>query len=267
MEFSLQGRVALVTGAARGIGAAIAERLARAGALVHLADRDLAQATAKAAEIAAAGATSRALALDVGEPGSWQAAVSEIERGAGHLDVLVNNVGLTMSRSIEDTTIDEWRLLMRVNLEGPFIGTQAALPLMKQSALRTPYGGSIVNVSSITGIVGTANLACYAATKGGLRYFSKSAALEFAKAGYRIRVNTIHPGLTEGASANVLFKASVDAGVCVDMEQARAMWTSRYPVNRMAQPMDIAAGALFLASDASNFMTGTELIMDGGLTA
>lgn len=267
MEFSLKGRVALVTGAGRGIGAAIAARLAEAGALVHLADKDLARVEAKAAEIRAAGKTWRALALDVCEQESWQEALSEIERSAGRLDVLVNNVGLTMSKSIEDTSIDDWRLLMRVNLEGPFIGTKVALPLMKKSALRTPYGGSIINVSSISGIVGTANLACYTATKGGLRYFSKSAALEFAKAGYRIRVNTVHPGLTEGASANVLFKASVDSGVCADMDEARKMWTSRYPVNRMAQPTDIAAGVLFLASDASNFMTGTELIMDGGLTA
>jgi 3(or 17)beta-hydroxysteroid dehydrogenase len=197
---------------------------------------------------------------------SYYAADEELG-SAGNLDILVNNVGLTLSKAIEDTTIEDWRLLMRVNLEGPFIGTKAALPLMKKSAFRTPYGGSIINVSSISGIVGTANLACYTATKGGLRYFSKSAALEFAKAGYRIRVNTIHPGLTEGASANVLFKASVDSGVCADMDEARKMWTSRYPVNRMAQPMDIAAGVLFLASDASNFMTGTELIMDGVLTA
>jgi 3(or 17)beta-hydroxysteroid dehydrogenase len=267
MDFSLEGRVALVTGAARGIGAAIAEKLAAAGALVHLTDRDIAQAEAKSAEISAAGAASRALELDVSEPQSWQATLSEIERSAGDLDILVNNVGLTMSKSIEDTTIEDWRLLMRVNLEGPFIGTKAALPLMKKSALRTPYGGSIINVSSISGIVGTANLACYTATKGGLRYFSKSAALEFAKAGYKIRVNTIHPGLTEGASANALFKASVDAGVCGSMDEAKKMWTSRYPVNRMAHPTDIAAGVLFLASDASNFMTGTEMIMDGGLTA
>jgi len=267
MDFSLEGRVALVTGAARGIGAAIAEKLASAGALVHLADRELAQAEAKSDEIRATGGASRALALDICEPDGWQATLSEIERSAGNLDILVNNVGLTMSKSIEDTTLEDWLLLMRVNLEGPFLGTKVALPLMKMSALRTPFGGSIINVSSISGIVGTANLSCYAATKGGLRYFSKSAALEFAKAGYRIRVNTIHPGLTEGASANVLFKASVDSGVSENMAEARKMWTSRYPVNRMAHPMDIAAGVLFLASDASNFMTGTEMVMDGGLTA
>lgn len=267
MEFSLEGRVALVTGAARGIGAAIAEKLAAAGAVVHLADRELAQAEAKSAEINANGAVSRALAIDVCEIDSWNAVISEIEQSAGHLDILVNNVGLTMSKSIEDTSVEDWRLLMRVNLEGPFVGTKAALPLMKKSALRTPFGGSIVNVSSISGIVGTANLSCYTATKGGLRYFSKSAALEFAKAGYRIRVNTIHPGLTEGASANILFKSSVDTGVCADVDEARKMWTARYPVNRMARPVDIAAGVLLLASDASNFMTGTEMIMDGGLTA
>jgi NAD(P)-dependent dehydrogenase (short-subunit alcohol dehydrogenase family) len=267
MDFSLEGRVALVTGAGRGIGAAIAQKLAGAGAMVHLADKDLAQAEARATEIRASGKTAKALALDVRDPENWLTVISEIERSAGNLDVFVNNVGMTMSKSIENTSLEDWRLLMSINLEGPFIGTKAALPLMKKSAARTPYGGSIVNVSSISGIIGTANLACYTATKGGLRYFSKSAALEFAKAGFRIRVNTIHPGLTEGASANVLFKASVDSGQCSSMEDAANFWTSRYPVNRMAHPADIGSGVLFLASDASNFMTGTELIMDGGLTA
>jgi NAD(P)-dependent dehydrogenase (short-subunit alcohol dehydrogenase family) len=267
MDFSLDGRVALVTGAGRGIGAAIALKLAGAGALVYLADKDKHAADSRTAEIRAAGNSARALTLDVRVPDSWHTVVAEIERSAGNLDVMVNNVGMTMSKSIENTSLEDWRLLMSINLEGPFMGTKAALPLMKRSAQRTPYGGSIINVSSISGIIGTANLACYTATKGGLRYFSKSAALEFAKAGYRIRVNTIHPGLTEGASADVLFRASVESGQCQSMEEAARMWTSRYPVNRMARPADIGSGVLFLASDASNFMTGTELIMDGGLTA
>jgi NAD(P)-dependent dehydrogenase (short-subunit alcohol dehydrogenase family) len=267
MDFSLEGRVALVTGAGRGIGAAIAEKLAGAGAAVYLADKDLTRVESKAAEIRGLSKDAKALTLDVRESESWLAAISEIERDAGNLDVMVNNVGLTMSKSIEDTSLEDWRLLMSVNLEGPFVGTKTALPLMKKSALRTPYGGSIINVSSISGIIGTANLACYTATKGGLRYFSKSAALEFAKAGYRIRVNTIHPGLTEGVSADVLFRSSVESGQCGSMEDAAKLWTSRYPVNRMARPADIGSGVLFLASDESNFMTGTELIMDGGLTA
>lgn len=267
MAFSLDGRVALVTGSGRGIGSAIARRLAAAGALVWIADKDIARAEMQVAEIGATGGAVRAVALDVCEADSWQEVVAEIAKHAGRLDILVNNAGLAVSKSIEETTIDDWRVLMRINLEGPFIGTKAALPLMKATAPQTPFGGSIVNVSSISGIVGTANLSCYAATKGGLRYFSKSAALEFAKAGYRIRVNTIHPGLTEGASSNVLFEASVASGVCANLEEAQRMWTSRYPVNRMARPIDIAAGVLFLASDESNFMTGTELVMDGGLTA
>ncbi|ABD07819.1 Short-chain dehydrogenase/reductase SDR [Rhodopseudomonas palustris HaA2] len=267
MDISLDGRVALVTGAGRGIGAAIASRLADAGALVYLADKDLARAETQTAEISARGGKARSAMLDVCDADRWQAVVADIERSTGRLDILVNNAGLAVSKSVEDTTVDDWRMLMRINLEGPFVGTKAVLPLMKTTALQTPFGGSIVNVSSISGIVGTANLSCYAATKGGLRYFSKSAALEFARAGYRIRVNTIHPGLTEGASSTVLFEGSVASGACADLEEAERMWTSRYPVNRMARPIDIAGGVLFLASDDSNFMTGTELIMDGGLTA
>jgi 3(or 17)beta-hydroxysteroid dehydrogenase len=267
MNFSLNDRIVLVTGAARGIGAAVAQRLAAAGGTVYLADLQLDHAAAKAREILAEGGKAHAVEMNVCDPSSWSRVVETIESASGALDVLVNNVGITIAKSIEDTTLEDWRLMMQVNLEGPFIGTKATLPLMKKSALRTPYGGSIVNMSSVSGIVGTANLSCYTSTKAGLRYFSKSAALEFARAGYKLRVNTIHPGLTEGPSAQILFESTVNSGVCRDLEEAQQMWTRRYPLNRMAQPKDIAAGVLFLASDESNFMTGTELIMDGGLTA
>jgi len=131
----------------------------------------------------------------------------------------------------------------------------------------TPFGGSIINMSSVSGIVGTANLSGYTASKGGLRFFSKSAAIEFARAGYRIRVNTVHPGLVEGATANLLFESSVASGLCRDTDEARAYWTARYPVNRMARQLDIGNGVLYLAADESNYVTGTELIIDGGLSA
>ena len=267
MILSLKDRIALVTGAGRGIGAAIAQRLAESGGIVYLADIDTGRSETVAEKIRAGGGKAHVLKLNVADPESWAQAVAAIGKQSAALDVLVNNVGITMAKSIEETSVEDWRLMMQVNLEGPFIGIKAALPLMKTSAKRTPFGGSIVNMSSISGIVGTANLSCYTATKGGLRFFSKSAALEFARAGYRIRVNTVHPGLTEGASADILFESSVKSGLCADLEKAQQYWTERYPLNRMGRPQDIAAGVLFLASDESNFMTGTELIMDGGLSA
>lgn len=267
MSFTLNDRVALVTGSGRGIGAAIARRLASAGAIVHLADLSADRTAAVVEDIRRDGGRAHSLALDVSSEESWKDAIAEVSETSNYLDTLVNNVGITIAKSVEDTTLADWRLMMAVNLEAPFVGVKTALPLMKESARRTPFGGSIINMSSVSGIVGTPNLSCYAATKAGLRFFSKSAALEFARAGYRIRVNTVHPGLIEGASANVLFESSVASGACADMAEAETFWTSRLPVGHMGRQQDIGGGVLFLASDESNFMTGAELIIDGGLSA
>jgi NAD(P)-dependent dehydrogenase (short-subunit alcohol dehydrogenase family) len=267
MTFSLKDRVALVTGSGRGIGAAVAKRLAAAGAVVYLADIAADRTAAVAGEIAEEGGIAHVLNLDVASMKSWTDAIAAVGKQSSYLDVLVNNAGVAIAKSVEDTTIDDWQLMMRVNLEGAFLGVKAALPLMKESAKRTPFGGSIVNMSSVSGIVGTANLSCYTASKGGLRFFSKSAAIEFARAGYRIRVNTVHPGLVEGHTANQLFQSSVDSGLCKDLAEAQSYWTARYPVNRMAKQIDIGNAVLFLASDEANYVTGTELVIDGGLSA
>ncbi|MEH2482301.1 3(or 17)beta-hydroxysteroid dehydrogenase [Nitrobacteraceae bacterium AZCC 2146] len=267
MSFQLKNRVALVTGSGRGIGAAIATRLSEAGATVYLADLHEKGAQDVAASICASNGRARVLSFDVTDGHGWETAIEVIKKESGRLDALVNNVGITISKSVEETTTEDWRLMMKVNLEAPFIGVKAALPLMKESAKSTPFGGSIVNMSSVSGIVGTPNLSCYTASKGGLRFFSKSAAIEFARAGYRIRVNTVHPGLTEGDSATVLFQSAVDSGRSKTIAEAQELWTARYPMNRMARQEDIAEGVLFLVCDESNYMTGTELIMDGGLSA
>lgn len=267
MTFSLNGRIALVTGAGRGIGAAAARSLAEAGATVYVAELARDRGEAVVQEIKSSGGKAEVVGLDVTKPDSWNAALATIAQQAGQLDILVNNVGVTISKSVEDTTLDDWRLMMTVNLEAPFIGVKAALPLMKDSAKKTPFGGSIINMSSVSGIVGTPNLSCYTATKAGVRYFSKSAAIEFARLGYRLRVNTVHPGLIEGASADVLFEASIKNGQFKDMDEARTAWTARFPVNRIGRQQDIGGAVVFLASDASSFMTGSELVIDGGLSA
>jgi len=267
MSFTLKDRVALVTGSGRGIGAAIAKRLAAAGATVHLADLAPERTEAVVDAIRRDGGAAHHLTLDVNSEESWTGAIGVVRQRSTHLDTLVNNVGITIAKSIEETTLAEWRLMMAVNLESPFVGIKAALPLMKDSAIRTPFGGSIINICSVSGIVGTPNLACYTATKAGLRYFSKSAALEFARSGYRIRVNTVHPGLIEGASANVLFESSVKSGACKDMAEAEILWTSRFPIGRIGRQQDIGGAVLFLASDESSYMTGAEIIIDGGLSA
>jgi len=267
MNPRLEGRVALVTGAGQGIGAAIARRLALEGAEVFVSDVLIERAGAVAEDIVAKGARARALRLDVTSAEQWGAAVGEIAQQSTRLDVLVNNAGITIAKSVEELSLEEWRRMMTINMEGPFLGVKASLGLLRETARRTPFGGAIVNMSSVSGIVGTAALAGYTASKAGVRYFSKSIALDFARKGYRIRVNSIHPGLTEGESAELLFESRIRNGLSATREEAMQAWIANYPIGRMGRQEDVAAGVAYLASDDAAFITGTELVIDGGLSA
>lgn len=266
MSAMLDGRVAVVTGGGRGIGAAIATRLAAEGATVVVTDMARDRLETIVGEIGKNGRT-HGLEHDATSADSWTKVIAETERIAGALDILVNNVGITVANDLENTTLQEWHELLRVNLDAPFLGVKAALPLMRKSAVRTPFGGSIINMSSVSGIIGTPSLIAYTTSKGGVRYFSKSVALDFARKGYRIRVNSIHPGLTETESAKVLFQSRVMAGLSADVEEARSSWIANYPIGRICQPSEIAGAVLYLASDLSSYVTGTEIIVDGGLSA
>jgi 3(or 17)beta-hydroxysteroid dehydrogenase len=263
----LSERVALVTGAGFGIGAETAKVLASEEAFVFVSDIAEERASAIAQEIVAYGGRAESLQLDVTSPSSWHAAVATVSQSKGRLDILVNNAGLTIAKCIEDTTENDWRAIMSVNLDSQFFAVKATIELMKTSAKSTPFGGSIVNMSSVSGIIGTPILAAYTASKAGVRYLSKSIALDFARKGYRIRVNSVHPGATEGASLDVLLQSRVDAGLSLDTDQARRDWMANYPMGQVARTRDVANGVLFLASDNSAYITGTELVIDGGLSA
>ncbi len=267
MTASLTGKVALVAGAGRGIGAAIARELSAGGAAVWVADLSMRLAEDTATALVAEGGAAFPLGLDVTSAESWSRAVAHVAAAQGRLDIFVHNVGLTIVKTVEETDLEDWRRIMQVNLEAPFIGVKAVLPLMKQSAKASPHGGSMVFISSVSGIVGTANLAAYTASKAGLRYFSKSIALDFARKGYRIRANSVHPGLTEGPATELLIDYRLEQGLSQNRDEARNAWVSNYPLGRMARPEEIAAGVVYLASDESSFVTGSELVIDGGLSA
>ncbi len=243
----LQGKIVLVTGAAGGIGRAICSLFAAEGARVAASDL-AAPGQVKGAELA--------LALDVTRECDWASALSLVAERFGRLDVLVNNAGVALTKDLEATTLDEWRQVMAVNLDGTFLGTKAAISAMKESG-----GGAIVNLSSIAGIIGAPMLAAYSAAKGGVRNFTKSAALHCAEQGYRIRVNSLHPGFTDTAMLDGIAGALGDTGAIKD-KMAR-----RQPLGRLAEPNEIARAALFLASDEAAYMTGAELVLDGGFTA
>lgn len=250
------GKVALVTGAGLGIGRACARLLAREGAKVTVTDVKEEEGRAAADEIVEAGGEAMYVRLDVSREADWDAAIDAAERRFGRLDVLVNNAGVALGGSVEETSLAQWRALMAVNLDGVFLGAQRAIAAMKQSG-----GGSIINISSIEGLIGDPNLAAYNASKGGVRIFTKSAALHCAKAGYKIRVNSVHPGY--------IWTPMVEAYLATqpDPTAAKAYVAGLHPVGHLGEPDDIAYGVLYLASDESKFVTGAELIIDGGYTA
>ena len=253
----LDGRVALVTGASRGIGAETARALASAGAKVVVTD--LAEPVDVAHEI---GGLSRA--QDVTNEQAWAETITFIKAQAGGLDILVNNAGLFLMKPLADTTLEEWRRLHAVNVEGVFLGTKAAIPLLAERAAKWKGGTAIINLSSVAGLVGAAGAACYNASKGAVRLFTKGVALEVAGAG--IRVNSVHPGIIETKMGDEVVSGFSALGGMGENE-ARAQAAQIHPLGHMGQPRNIADAIVFLASDRAAFMTGSELVVDGGLTA
>lgn len=249
-------KVALVTGGGLGLGRACAMMLAREGAKVMITDLKESEGRAVAEEIVEAGGEAMFMRHDVASEADWGAVSAAILRRFGRLDILVNNAGVALGASVEATTLEQWRALMAVNLDGVFMGTKHAIATMKETG-----GGSIINLSSIEGLIGDANLAAYNASKGGVRIFTKSAALHCAKAGYKIRVNSVHPGYIWTPMVQNYLAAQPDP------EAAKAFVAGLHPLGHLGEPDDIAYGVLYLASDESKFVTGAELVIDGGYTA
>ena len=246
----LEGKVALITGGARGQGAAEAMLFAREGAKVVIADVLDREGMAVAAEIAELGGEALYVHLDVSSETDWRQAVDTVVSSYGKLDVLVNNAAIWRSGNVADTSSEQWDQVLAINAKGAFLGTKLAIPQMRNAG-----GGSIVNISSTAGLVGSRTSTAYSASKGAVRLLTKSTAVQYGAEG--IRANSIHPGPIDTAMGDQVWP---DAG-------SRDEAIERTVLKRLGTPDDIANGALFLASDESSFMTGTELVIDGGLTA
>ncbi len=245
--------MALITGAGSGPGLGTAEHFAREGARVVLTDIDRSRVEAEAERLSAAGHAVTAMSHDVTQEADWDRVIA----AAGTLDVLVNNAGIARLGSVEQASLKDWRAVLEINLDGVFLGTQKAILAMKGR------GGSIINVSSIEGIIGEPNLAAYNASKGGVRLLTKSAALHCATHCYDIRVNSLHPGYI----ATPMVSGAL-AAMPADVAQAlQADIVSRIPLGRLAMADEIAPALVFMASDESRYMTGSELVIDGGYTA
>ncbi len=246
----LEGKVALISGAARGQGATEAQLFSDEGAKVVLADVLEVEGIAAAAEIRERGGDASFIKLDVTDEDDWRRAVEFTVETYGKLDILINNAAIYLRTPIVDTELDEWNRIMDINSTGVFLGTKHAIPAMQRSG-----GGSIVNISSTAGLVGSARGSAYGASKGSVRLFTKYTAIQHALDG--IRANSIHPGPID----TEMIKANLST------PEGRAESVGRVPLGRIGDVMDVAYGALFLASDESSYMTGAELVIDGGITA
>ncbi len=247
----MDGKVALISGGARGQGAAEARLFASEGAKVVIGDLLDVEGMRVAAEIAELGGDAMYVHLDVTSEEDWQSAVAAAVSSYGKLDVLVNNAGIWRRGRVEDTTVEDWDAIQNVNSKGVFLGTKAAIPEMRNAG-----GGSIINISSTAGLVGGPRSTAYTASKGAVRLFTKATAIQYA--GESIRANSIHPGPIDTEMIHQVWQGE---------DNSREESIARTPLGRVGTVDDIAYGVLFLASDESSFMTGSELVIDGGSTA
>ncbi|MBV1904650.1 MAG: glucose 1-dehydrogenase [Pseudomonadales bacterium] len=257
------GKVALISGSARGLGAETARVFTQGGGKVLVADilDDVGKKTVE--ELKQAGADAAYVHLDVTSESDWENAVKTAVDTFGSLDVLVNNAGIFFTKRTEKMTLADWRLMTSVNLDGVFLGTKAALPALAESAAKAKVGSAIVNLSSVAGLTGARGASAYCMSKGGVRLYTKACALEFAQR--RIRVNSVHPGLIDTDMGQLVIDSAARGNRSPD--KVKQAMQSSHPIGRLGVPTDIANGVVYLASDDAAFMTGSELVIDGGSTA
>ena len=249
----LEGKTALVTGAASGIGLQTSIRLAEEGARVMMTDINLEEGLQQAEKL---GANATFLKLDITEEEEWISVLDETVKRFDRLDILVNSAGMVLIADVEQITLEEWRKVHAVNLDGTFLGCKHGVRVMKEFG-----AGSIINLSSVSGMIGGFNLAAYNSSKGAVRMLTKSVALHCARAGYGIRCNSIHPTFIETPMLESMIRDSPDP------EKARQTLVRQVPLRRIGKPNDVANMIVYLASDESTFITGTEMVIDGGVIA
>lgn len=249
----VSGKIAWITGSGLGLGCAAALLLAAEGARVVVTDVDRSSGEVAVRRILSTGGDALFCPLDVTDPDQWKHASRFVEMNCGRLDIMVNNAGIAIAANIETTSLADWRRTMAVNADGVFLGCQHAVARMKNS-----QAGSIINISSIDAMIGEADAAAYCASKGAVRALSKAVAVHCAEHKYGIRCNSIHPGYVWTPQTE---KFLGDVGL-PDQEKAKAL--KRHPIGFLGEPRDIAYMVLYLASDESRFVTGSEMVVDGG---
>lgn len=263
---SLVGKVALVTGAASGIGAACAKALVKAGAFVMLTDINVEGCEQLSGELNARGGKSSFALQDATSESDWQRVINDTLSISGGLDVLVNNAGIFTGGTLVSNSLEGVRRIHAVNVESVFLGMKYAAEVMKPDGI-AGNGGSIINVSSVAGMIGVPGHTAYGSTKGAVRLYTKHAAVEFGRLGYGIRVNSIHPGLIETDMGDMVFEDFIDIGVASDLAEAEAAVLQMIPMAALGKVEDVANMVRFLASNESSYCTGSEFVVDGGMTS
>ena len=266
MNIDLTGKVAYVSGGAAGIGAAIAQTFAEQGASVAIGDIQTERGEATVALICSRGGRAIFVRHDAAEEAEWIAALARTIEKFGGLDILVNNAAIEQTIMLADVELADVQRLIAINVTGSILGHKHAIRAMRPGGA-AGKGGSIINLSSVAGVVGTPGLGVYSASKGAVRLLSKSAAVECGRLGYGIRVNSLYPGLVDTDMGNKLVDDFVKLGVFPDRDTADQQILAAYPIGRTGIPGDIAGAALFLASGLSSWITGAEIVIDGGMTA
>ena len=250
MSERLKNKVGLITGAAQGLGKEMAKIMISQGATIVITDINEKSLVETAEELSC-----KHMVMDVTKEDQWKNVISKIEKDIGSLNILVNNAGIGGGGDVESTDLESWHLVHSVNLDSVFLGCKFSLPLMRKSG-----NGSIINISSMSGIVASHNMSAYNSSKAAVRHLSKSIALHCAKSTNLVRCNSIHPVFTRTAMVQSMIDAAPERNIEEKLVQ-------QIPLRKLAEPIDIANATLFLASDESSFITGTELVIDGGLSA
>jgi len=253
----VKDKVAIVTGGASGLGKSSALLLAQEGAKIVVTDLDEDHGNEVVQSIKESGGEALFIRQDVAKEEDWQRVIDKTMETYDKLHILANSAGIGIGGNVEEVSLEDWKRLISINLDGSFLGTQYGIKAMR----KTGEGGSIINFSSIEGLVGDPNLPAYNASKGGVTLFTKSAALHCARSGYGIRVNSIHPAYIWTPMVENFLKAQGN------VEEGKKMLESLHPIGHLGEPDDIGYGVVYLASDESKFMTGAELVIDGGYTA